>query len=277
VHLQPKDNMKPWHLFCALLLPLSAASHEFWIRPEQHLLASNQPTAISLRVGERFEGDLVGFGQAVVQSMRLHHHGGAQDLLARVPPVAEASFTLAFAQPGAQLLAMDTHSFSVELPAAAFEAYLREEGLERVIGLRQAQGTSALPGRERYRRHLKALWMVGGQTDASHRVRTGQTLEIVPLDNPHTLGAGQALAVQVLHQGQPLKGALLKAWHRDAGRLITLGVRTNSEGQASLRLPSQGRWMLSVVHMVPATDAASFDWDSHWASLTFERPGPKTK
>lgn len=264
--------MKTWHLLCALLLPLSAAGHEFWLRPEQHQLALNQPTAISLRVGEGFEGELVGFGQPVVQTLRLHRRAGTQDLQARVPPVAQAGFSLAFAEPGAQLLSMDSHSFEVELPAERFEHYLREEGLERVIALRQAQGTSAQPGRERYRRHVKALWLVDGQTDASPGLPTGQTLEIVPLNDPHTLRPGQRLAVQVLHRGQALKGALLKAWHRHGGALIQRQVRTDGQGRGEIELPVRGRWMLSVVHMVPATDTAQIDWDSHWASLTFEWP-----
>lgn len=269
--------MNPWHLLCALLLyssllPLSAAAHEFWLRPEQHHLALNQPTTISLRVGEGFEGELVGFGLAVVRSMRHHHLGGSQELLSLVPPRAEAGFSLAFAQAGTHLLALDTHSFDVELPAVEFERYLREEGLERVIVLRQARSASSQPGRERYRRHLKALWLVDQQTDATYSLRTGQTLEIVPLADPHLAGPTQPLPVQVLHHGQPLKGALLKAWHRDTGSLLTQQVRTDDEGQARVDVPANGRWMLSVVHMVPATDSPRFDWDSHWASLTFERP-----
>lgn len=278
--------MKPWQLLVGLLMPLTAFGHEFWMRAEPHRLGLNQPTSISLRVGERFEGDLVGFGQPVVRSLQRHHRGGTQDLQARVPLTAQAGFTMAFSEPGAHLLALDTHGFHVELPAAEFERYLKEEGLEPVIAVRQAQGASTQPGRERYRRHIKALFLVNGHTDASHAVRTGQTLEIVPLDDPHTLGQEQPLRVLVLHERQPLRGALLKAWHRDTGQLLTHEVRTDAQGLASVRLPAAGRWMLSVVHMVPtlptvpmaapspspADQTPAIDWDSHWASITFERP-----
>lgn len=276
--------MNPWRLIFGLLMPLTAFSHEFWIRAEQHQLDLNQPTTISLRVGERFEGDLVGFGQQVVRSMQLHRRGDIEDLQARVPMTAQAGFTLALSEAGTQLLAMDTHSFSVELAAPEFERYLKEEGLEHVIALRQAQRTSTQPGRERYRRHLKALFLVSDTSDTSHATRTGQTLEIVPLDDPHTRSPEQPLRLEVLFQGLPLKGGLLKAWHRDSGQLLMRAVRTDAQGRASVRLPATGRWMLSVVHMVQVNvpvvtgQSSSFDWDSHWASLTFERPSrlPKT-
>ena len=49
-------------------------------------------------------------------------------------------------------------------------------------------------------------------------------------------------------------------------------ARTGS-GRVRLRLPSHGRWLIKAVHMVPAGDAAQADWQSLWASLTFEIPG----
>ena len=55
---------------------------------------------------------------------------------------------------------------------------------------------------------------------------------------------------------------------RPADRLT---VRTGADGRARLPLNRAGRWLVKAVHMiaVPASDPAA-DWESFWASLTFE-------
>lgn len=51
-------------------------------------------------------------------------------------------------------------------------------------------------------------------------------------------------------------------------------IRAHSTAQGMVRftLPYDGAWMISAVHMIPATDSAEVDWDSFWGNLTFELP-----
>jgi len=42
-----------------------------------------------------------------------------------------------------------------------------------------------------------------------------------------------------------------------------------------LALPCAGVWLIKSVHMVRASFFAREDWDSYWASLTFEIHEPK--
>ena len=51
-------------------------------------------------------------------------------------------------------------------------------------------------------------------------------------------------------------------------------ARTDAQGRARLRLDRPGVWLVKAVHMIPAPAGAGADWESFWASLTFERPGP---
>ena len=48
-------------------------------------------------------------------------------------------------------------------------------------------------------------------------------------------------------------------------------ARTGKDGMVKLPVDRAGRWLVKAVHMipVPATDPAA-DWESFWASLTFE-------
>ena len=221
------------------------------------------------------EGDPVGFGRPMAESLRWFSRGGEVVLTPQLPDhLAQDSVALAFDRPGAQLIVLDTQPFTITLSADTFNAYLREEGLERVLAQRKATGQDAQPGRERYRRHVKTLLRVGDQSDASFGVRAGQTLEIVPLADPQRLRPGGPLSLQVLFNGAPLEGALVKVWNQRGAQLNVLRTRTDAAGRSTTTLPWAGVWMASVVHMVPTTDGQGQDWDSHWGNLTFEMPSP---
>ena len=265
--------MKKWFLAPVLLTALSATAHEFWMLPDRFAPPLNSPVRLSISVGENFQGDAVGISRPLVATLRHYAKGGVQDLKTQVPEgPAVGSLPIAFAQPGAQLIALDTQPNTIELSADKFHAYLREEGLESVIQQREASGQAALPGRERYRRHVKTLLRAGGVSDASYAVPTGQRLEIAPLADPHAQAGGGDVAFKVKFEDKPLAGALAKAWHQRSNQLVILRARTDVQGRVTFSLPWAGRWMVSLVHMTPATDATGIDWDSYWGNLTFELP-----
>lgn len=265
--------MNKWFFSAVLWLVSTAQAHEFWMVPDRFSPPVRGEVELSLRVGENFVGDPVGFGRPMAESLRWISVGGDVQLAPQLPDnLQQDHVALAFERPGAQLIVLDTKPFTITLPPDTFNAYLREEGLERVMAQRQAAGQTAQPGRERYRRHVKTLLRVGGQSDASFGARAGQTLEIVPLADPHRLRPGGALALQVLFNGQPLEGALVKVWNQRGAQLNVLRTRTDAAGRSTTTLPWAGVWMASVVHMVPTTDQQGWDWDSHWGNLTFEMP-----
>jgi uncharacterized GH25 family protein len=47
-------------------------------------------------------------------------------------------------------------------------------------------------------------------------------------------------------------------------------ARTDANGRVRLNLPRSGMWMIKAVHMVSAPPDSGADWESIWASLTFE-------
>ena len=148
---------------------------------------------------------------------------------------------------------------------------MHDEGLDFIKLLREDAGTADKPGRERYRRHIKTVIQAGpnAASDKTYSIRTGQRLELVPLNNPLTMKAGSKLGVLVLFDGQPLEGALVKAWHKQSGQTLLIRSTTSSAGKVSFNLPHRGGWMLSVVHMLPTRDVPDIDWDSFWGNLSF--------
>ena len=281
--------------FAVLLVLLStfaaaAHAHEFWFTPVANPQPVGSSVALRLEVGEFFEGDAAGFSTAKTISLR-HTTGRLQSELTPFlsPDAPEAEVLLELTEHGTHLLSFDSAPQRITLSADTFHAYLHDEGLDFVKALREKAGTAGQPGRERYWRHVKTLIHAGPLSpatpatiapDNTYATHIGQRLEIKPLNNPLAMQPGTALGLQVVFDGKPLAGALLKAWHRqpghggtaDQGQLLTIRTRTAADGKALLRLPYAGGWMVSVVHMVPAQGEADVDWDSFWGNLSFSLP-----
>jgi hypothetical protein len=193
-------------------------------------------------------------------------------------------------KPGTHLLALTSQLAFLELPAAAFTAYLREEGLGEALRQRQEAGeTTTKPGRETYRRCAKALVLATqgphlppAAADTAFRRVLGLPLELVPEQNPYRLRPGAALTVRVLRQGQPVPGALVQVWQASpatpkptAPLAVThFTTHTNAQGRLLLRVTGPGPYLLATVRIenAPPALAARADWLSTWASLTFGGP-----
>jgi uncharacterized GH25 family protein len=178
------------------------------------------------------------------------------------------------AAPGRAFLVYDSDHASITLDGEKFEKHLAEQGLEKVSELRRRRGQTAAPAREIYSRSVKALLAVGKkdsprEAGTGYDQRLGIPLELVPEADPYGL-AGKALPVRLFYQGKPLAGARIEA--RQPGRAEKIVGRTDGEGRFVLRLPAAGFWLIKSVHMVEAPAGSGADWESFWASLTFELP-----
>jgi hypothetical protein len=259
-------------LFC----PLTLWAHEFWIAPVAAAPGGGS-IPISLLVGEFFKGDLVGLSRAQTSAFRQYTAAGRKDLEALLPAAPMAVFPMRPEPPGTRLLVFDSQPSRITLPAGTFHAYLHDEGLDFIKARREAEGAAELPGRERYRRFTKSLFassdaVTPGRADMTYATLAGQRLELIPMADPLKMSPGADLGMRVLFEGHPLAGALLKAWHKRDGQTLVIRATTATDGTAVFTLPYAGPWMISVVHMIPATDAKNIDWDSLWGSLTFVMP-----
>ena len=234
-----------------------------------------QTVALRLEVGEFFEGDAAGLSG--LKTARLRHHTKSQQrdlkpFLSPIAPEEEVLFNLDSA--GIHLFTFDSEPLQIILSADRFHSYLHDEGLDFVRLQREQSGTADQPGRERYRRTIKTLVQAGpnATSDRTYAKSAGQRLELTPLNNPFSLKSGQPLDMKLEFDGKPLGGALVKAWHKRNGQLLTIRIRTGQDGRVKLDLPYTGAWMVSVVHMIPAVDDPNVEWESYWGSLSFGVP-----
>jgi uncharacterized GH25 family protein len=252
-----------------LLLAGPLAAHDFWIQPSTFRPAPGQRVAVHLRVGDEFPGDPVPRMQERIEHFTLIDPAGAAADLPGVPGTDPAGFALP-QKPGRAILVYDSDNASVTLEAEKFEKYLSDQGLEKISELRRKKGQSQAPGREVYSRCSKALLKVGDGPATGFDRAAGLPLELVPERDPYSLAAGGELPVRLLYLGKPLAGALVEA--RQPGRPGKIAGRTDARGRVALRLPAGGFWLVRALHMIAAPAGANADWESFWASLTFELP-----
>ena len=268
-----------------LLLATAGLAHEVWLEGPRFRLRPGEAMHVRAFVGQNFAGGPWTIKAAKVR--RLVRFGPAPaDSTSLTPTNAAATHTFrtgfAFAQPGTHLVLLHSTESFIELPADKFTAYLREEGLDYALKLRQENEETANPGREAYSRCVKTLVQVGDPAlvplaaDSACRHAYGLPLELVPEQNPYRLAPDQALTVRVLRGGRPAPGAAVQVWQRQPSGLPTshFTTRANQSGRVLLRLSGPGPYLLATVDMRPAPPAlrARADWQSTWASLTFAGP-----
>jgi hypothetical protein len=161
----------------------------------------------------------------------------------------------------------------IELPPGEFEDYLRLYGLDDIVASRAARGEHSKLGRERFYRYAKAL-LIGREPSAGVTRPLGLDYEIVPDGDPTARLA--PFHGRLLYKGKPLANALVVAMLHGQPS-VHLETHSDAQGAVTLPLPRPGIWLIKSVHMVRASFFASEDWDSLWASLTFEIPELKPK
>lgn len=245
-------------------------AHDFWIEPSTFTPAAGQRVTFRLRVGQELRGDPLPRDPNLLERFVSVGPAGEMPVLGRA--YTEPAGVMAFQSPGLNVIVYDSGRSPLALEAAKFEKYLKLEGLEKISALRASRGQSAAPGKEVFSRCAKSLLAVGGGAGAGYDQVLGQRLELVPEANPYSLAGGGELPVRLLYQGKPLAGALVVALQKDRPE-ARVSARSDAKGRVRLKLDRPGFWLVKAVHMVPAPREVDADWESFWASLTFEVAG----
>lgn len=271
-----RKSLTPCLALSLVLLLFSArlaAAHDYWIEASHFWLQPGDRVLFYLRVGEYLAGQPATFSLGRVVRFHIDNATRRFEVL---PLQRDPAGTVRLHDSGLQVVSFENRPAYIELPAEQFNSYLQAEGLEAVLAARQEAGTSDQPGKEAYSRCAKSLLWVGGDPPAEggaalHDKPVGLTLELLAETNPYRLQAPAPLTVRLLHQGQPVSGALVMALNKSAPNEVQ-HVQSGADGRAGFDLRRSGLWLVKAVHMVPATPEAPEDWRSYWASLTFELP-----
>jgi uncharacterized GH25 family protein len=256
----------------ALFLFLGAArllAHDFWIEPASFQPQAGQVVGLALKVGQDFRGDPVPRNPELIEKFVMVSRAGekpVEGVTGRDP-----AGIVRIADPGWLVVGYRSKPSSIELPADEFEHYLKEEGLERIIAARAAKGDSRTPSKEIYSRCAKSLLDANGAGAGGYDRALGMRLELVPEKSPKEVGGGRSMPLRLLFEGKPLAGALVSAINRENPEK-RVSARSDASGRVTFDLTPAGVWLVKAVHMAPAPPSSAADWESLWASLTFEIP-----
>ena len=261
------------------LVPSSLLAHDFWIEPESLFPRPGARLDVNLCIGHHQEVEFYARNPRHAAEFHLLRADGQKVALLGEPGAQPAGYLERMPEGPAWLVYRSNLSAS-ELEPARFEAYLREEGLERVIADRLARGESEKPGRERYGRSAKALVVAAASPTATLPKpllgAVGLPAELLLGANPlEPVAAGQMhLPIQLSVQGAPVEGALVRLQSLDANgeHPKVHRARTDETGIARLPWPDSGRWLATTVHMVRAEGETEFEWQSQFVSVRFDVP-----
>jgi uncharacterized GH25 family protein len=243
-------------------------AHDLWLEPTTFSPEPGQVVGVRLRVGHLLlMSDPLPRDPALVKQFVVEDAAGRQPVYGR--DGADPAGLLRVAMPGLLVIGYHSHPSAIELPADKFNQYVQEEGLEAVAALRTRRNETGASAHERFSRCAKSLLLAGAPSEAQGDRLLGFPLELVAEQNPYALRAGEELSVRLTYENRPLAGALVVALNRRAPA-EKLAARTDHAGRVRFRLRPGGMWLVKAVHMVPAPAGANAQWESFWASLTFE-------
>jgi uncharacterized GH25 family protein len=259
-------------LFAACVFAVAAPllAHDFWIEPTSFHPEVGSLVGLGLRVGQGFRGDPVPRMNEKIVKFVLVSPSGAEKPVEGISGRDPAGRTRVD-EAGYLVVGYRSSPSPIELPAEKFEQYLKEEGLEKVSEARVRRGDSEKPSKEIYSRCAKTLLDAGGAGAAGFDRVLGLRLELVAEKSPKKVASAGPMPARLLYEGKPLAGALVFALNRDEPEK-RLSARTDGAGRVRFDLPRAGVWLVKAVHMIPAPPESGADWESLWASLTFEVP-----
>ncbi len=254
------------------LLAAAGSAHDFWIAPETFKPAPGSLLGVHLRVGEDGRGEEVQRDEARIRRFVAVSASGEKPLVGVDGSTPAGRVRLGEA--GVVTLGYHSTPRELVLPAARFEAYLREEGLDEVLAERARLGEQEREGREHFERSSKSLVGVGGADGLGATL--GLPYEFVVLGV-----SGGELELELRFEGRPMADT--------AVHFQSLTVEPSAEGEPAssapppaatvhrtdangrVRAPAEGRWLITSVHMQRAEPDSGADWHSWWGSLTYER------
>lgn len=171
---------------------------------------------------------------------------------------------------GTYVAGVSTKPREIDLKAKDFNDYLAHDGLPDTLAARRRNGELNKDVRERYSKHVRAIFQVGDARTDNYRTPLGYPVEIIPQQNPYSLRVGQTLEVLCTLDGRPLANQFVLANRETRGRMAReTSARTDARGIARFKLTGAGKWYMKMIYMTPVTNG-DVNYESKWATLTFE-------
>lgn len=259
--------------FLLLLATASLAAHDLFLKLDTYFVPPNSRVRVRVLNGTFSKSENSVEKERIGDISLVSPSGVAKlDTSAWSDRGDTSILSLKVGEPGTYVVGASVRPRELKLEAKEFNQYLADDGLPDIVDLRRKNGELEKPARERYSKHVKAILQVGTRHTDGYGTALGYAAEIIPLEHPYSIRTGGWLRVRALVDGSPVTNQLVLSGGRTASgtRIAAAAVRTDSSGVARIRLPVRGRWYVKFIHMQPAKGDTAIDYESKWATLTFQ-------
>lgn len=256
----------------ALSLATTAQAHEYYLLPESFSPSSNGDFAVSHKLGQNFKGNEMPF----INSWNIRSEVWEKGLQRQARGTDGDRPALRVASNGSGLMSV-IHQSNVDFLTfhewEKFQSYVTKEGLEHALAASERGEKPKEKLKEAYARYAKTLIAPDGSTEGKD-TPTGLKIEIMALEHPLKLAAGEPMPVQVLYDGQPLAGVKIKVFI-GIGNDFTHQLLSDADGKALIPAEGPGPYLLNAIHITEPQGKEAIEkeahWESFWASLTYQR------
>jgi uncharacterized GH25 family protein len=257
-----------------LAVALGAAAplfaHDTWLLPVRFALPAGTAVEADLTSGMDFPRPESAVKPDRLVTTGLRVAGRTIPLVPGRAGTAALRLSATAAGPGVGALWVATRPRTLSLTPSQVEEYIAEIGASEQV---RARWQRQQRWRETYAKLAKSYVGFGDTAgDLSWREPVGLELEIVPLDDPTSLRAGDPIRSRVLRDGKPLAGFVVSAVAA-GGHAPVMGT-TAPDGSIAFTADRPGPWLLRGT-LIEESTAADADWKSLFATLTLQvRPRP---
>lgn len=259
---------------CVVVVILATAvhAHDLFLKLDTYFLEPNSKAVVKVLNGTFTTSDglvaLTRFRNMSVVATSLS--GPVNEMLSFRAEEKTTIMEVRTGEPGTYLVGLSTHPREITLNAAQFNEYLEHYGLPDTLAARQRESELDKDARERYSKHVRAIFQVGDKLTDDFKRPLNYPVEIIPQENPYSLRAGQTISLLCTFEGQPLSNQFVMAgWESAAGKLTKITARSDENGIVRFKLLGAGKWYVKFIHLTRLTNP-KLDYESRWASTTFQ-------
>ncbi len=255
-----------------LFIVAAALAHDLFLKLDSYFLQPNSKAIVRVLNGT-FQKSDGAVARERLANLSLHGPGvitASAESIAWRAEEKTSVMEIQTSDPGTYLVGISTRPREIALKAADFNQYLKEDGLPDILAERKKNNELGKDTRERYSKHVRAVFQVGDKLSDDYKRPLHYPVEIIPQENPYSLKVGQTIPVLCLLAGRPLVNQFVIAgWESSDGKLNSINARTDTKGIARFKLSGAGKWFVKLIHMEPSSEPG-LNYESKWATLTFE-------
>lgn len=259
-------------LLVAAVFVSTVAAHDLYLKLDGFFVAVNQKISVKILNGSFMASEgAVTFAR--LQDVSTISPSGTRTSLKEADFAKEDKTAFLNLQPteeGNYVVGLSTMTREIDLKAKDFNEYLTEDGIPDTLAERKRKKELTKDVRERYSKHVKIIFQVGGKQSDNYKTALGYPVEIVPITNPYSLKTGDTFEFQCLKDGKPLVNQFVMSGRDENGKLVIgKNIRTDKNGAAKIKLDGAGKWYVKFINMTRLSDP-QINYESKWATLTFE-------